>query len=37
MGTPTEETWPDISKLPEYKPHLYKQYSQKELGFVCSE
>jgi cyclin-dependent kinase 14 len=37
MGTPTESSWPGISQLSEYKPHLYRDYSKKALGFIYPE
>lgn len=32
MGTPTEEDWPGVSRLPGYKTHRLGQYKRKKLG-----
>jgi len=37
LGTPTEETWPGVTSLPEFKKGQYRDYSKKELGFVIPE
>ena len=37
MGTPSESSWPGVSQFPEYKPHLYRDYSKKALGFLYPE
>lgn len=37
LGTPSEETWPGVSSLPEFKKSQFKDYSRKELGFVIPE
>lgn len=37
LGTPTEETWPGVTALPEFKKYQFKNYSKKELGFVIPE
>jgi serine/threonine protein kinase len=26
LGTPTEATWPGVTKLPEYKPYHFRKY-----------
>ena len=40
LGTPTEETWPGVSQLPDYKPTFPKFHGQglrKVLGQTLSE
>lgn len=32
LGTPTEETWPGVSRLPAYKPHRLAFYPIRKLG-----
>ena len=31
LGTPTEETWPGVTKLPDYKP-IFPKWSKEENG-----
>jgi cyclin-dependent kinase len=33
MGTPSDETWPGVAKLPDYKP-TFPQWSKKDLARV---
>lgn len=35
MGTPTEETWPDVSYLPDFKPSFPK-WGKKDLGSIVT-
>ncbi|XP_065887145.1 cyclin-dependent kinase 5 homolog isoform X2 [Dysidea avara] len=37
LGTPSEETWPGVTSLPEFKKGQFKNYSRKELGFVIPD
>ena len=34
MGTPTEETWPGVSSLPDYKP-TFPKWKKNTLGDKC--
>lgn len=32
LGTPTEEEWAGVTRLPGYKPHKLGQYKTRKLG-----
>lgn len=32
LGTPTDDTWPGVTRLPGYKPHRFALYPMKKLG-----
>lgn len=32
LGTPTDDTWPGVTRLPGYVPHRFKLYPMKKLG-----
>ena len=34
VGTPTEESWPGVSRLPNYRPHKLSYYRASALGRV---
>ncbi|XP_052532312.1 cyclin-dependent kinase 15 isoform X1 [Tympanuchus pallidicinctus] len=35
LGVPTEDTWPGLSKLPNYKPELVASRRPQRLGAIC--
>ncbi|PYH81302.1 Pkinase-domain-containing protein [Aspergillus uvarum CBS 121591] len=37
LGTPTEESWPGVSRLPEYRPNLYPQGTRMDIRLVLGQ